>query len=118
MSRKCSGVVGKKVPVVGAVLTAGFVLYETGNDVLEKKHGKAAAALAAGSVEVLGNVAGFGVGDAARECVSAAVVKTAGEDYAPDKSGLRQVAERIYDKAVNKGTRSPAAPKPVKPMMV
>jgi hypothetical protein len=91
---KALGFVGKKIPVVGAVVTAGFVAYEVGADVYHGDYGKAAAAAGAGTAEALGNVVGFGVGDLAREGVREGVVLTAGENYAPDKSGLRSLAER------------------------
>jgi hypothetical protein len=90
------GFVGKKIPVIGALVTAGFVLYEVGGDVYDHKYGKAGAALGAGAAEALGNVVGFGVGDLAREGVRAGVVYAAGEQYAPDKSGLRQLGEGAY----------------------
>jgi hypothetical protein len=87
------GFVAKKVPVVGAVVTAGFVAYEVGSDIYDGHYGKAGAALAAGVAESLGNIVGFGVGDGAREGVRLGVVLAAGEKYAPDKSGLRQLGE-------------------------
>ncbi len=90
------GFFAKKVPLLGAVVTAGFVAYEVGSNIHEGNYGKAAAALGAGTAEALGNVVGFGVGDAAREGVREGVVLAAGEKYAPEKSGLRQLGEGAY----------------------
>lgn len=87
------GFVAKKVPVIGAVVTAGFVLHEVGSEAYRGNYGRAAAALGAGAAETLGNIVGFGVGDGAREVVREGVARTAGERYAPEKSGLRQLGE-------------------------
>lgn len=103
------GFFGKKVPVLGAVVTAGFVLYEVGGNVYEGKYAKAAAAAGAGTAEALGNIVGFGVGDAAREGVRETIVRTAGEEYAPDKSGIRTLVEEgveVTSKFIN-GKREP-----------
>ena len=104
---KSLGFVTRKIPVVGAFVTAGFVLYEVGSSMYAGEYGKAGAALAAGTAEAAGNIVGFGVGDVAREVVREGVVRTAGEEYAPEKSGLRQLGER----AVSIATR-PTGPKP------
>ena len=93
---KLLGEFSKKIPVAGAAITAGFVLYEVGADMYDGKFGKAGAALAAGTAETSGNIFGFGVGDLARETVREGVVVTAGEEYAPNKSGLRDLGERAY----------------------
>lgn len=61
--------VAKRAPLVGAVVTAGFVAAEVGENILRGETGKAGAAFLAGVVEAAGNVVGFGVGDAAREAV-------------------------------------------------
>jgi hypothetical protein len=47
----------------------------------------------AGTAEAGGNIVGFGVGDAAREVVRGGVIAAAGEEYAPQKSGLRTLGE-------------------------
>lgn len=90
------GFVAKKVPVIGAVVTAGFVLHEAGSDALDGNYGRAVAALGAGAAETLGNIVGFGVGDGAREVVRGGIVATAGEKYAPNKSGLRELGEGAW----------------------
>jgi hypothetical protein len=90
------GFVAKKVPVIGAVVTAGFVLHEAGSAALDGHYGKAGAALVAGTAETLGNIVGFGVGDGAREVVRGGIVATAGEKYAPEKSGLRELGEGAW----------------------
>ena len=94
---KFLGEAGKKVPVAGALLTGGFVLYEVGANLYNGKFGRAGAALLAGGAEAAGNILGFGIGDLARETVRESVVLTAGEDYAPNKSGLRDLTERAYE---------------------
>jgi hypothetical protein len=90
---KALGFFGKKVPVVGALVTVGFVAYEAGSHALKGEYGKAGAAVAAGGAEALGNIVGFGVGDLAREGVRETIIRTAGSKYAPEKSGLRQLGE-------------------------
>lgn len=84
----------KRAPLVGAVVTAGFVAAEVGRNLLGGKPGKAGAAFLAGSAEIAGNAVGFGVGDAARETVRGGVIAAAGEEYAAEKSGLRSMGER------------------------
>ena len=93
---KALGFLGKRIPVIGAAVTAGFVLWEVGAYALEGRYGKATAALGAGAAEAAGNIVGFGVGDVARETVRGAVIATAGEDYAANKSGIRQLGETAY----------------------
>ncbi|TAL29291.1 MAG: isochorismatase family protein [Alphaproteobacteria bacterium] len=105
---KLLGNFGKKIPFIGAGLTLGYVLYEVGANVYDGKYAKASAALAAGSAETLGNIVGFGAGDIVREVVRETVVQTAGEEYAPEKSGLRQLGERAYEV----GAKTIAPPKP------
>jgi hypothetical protein len=125
---KALGFFGKKIPIVGAVVTAGFVLYEVGSNVYDGKYAKAVTAAGAGAAEALGNVVGFGLGDAAREGVRETIVRTAGEEYAPNKSGIRTLIEggvEVGSKFINgdahKTTeviatnKSPAGQKPVKP---
>jgi hypothetical protein len=90
------GFVAKRLPLVGALVTAGYVAYEVGGDLYHGEYGKAGAATVAGGAEIGGNIVGFGVGDAARETVRETVVLTAGENYAPDKSGLRSMGEKAY----------------------
>lgn len=105
---KAIGFVGKKIPIVGFVVTAGFVLAEVGGDAYHGEYGKATAALGAGTAEALGNIVGFGVGDGAREVVREGVVLAAGEKYAPNKSGLRQLGEGAYALAQDKLGSHPA----------
>jgi hypothetical protein len=89
---------GKRVPVVGAVVTAGFVAHETGKHAVEGEWDKAGAAFVAGAAETVGNFVGFGVGDAAREGVRQGIIQVAGDDYSEiDKSGIREVGEGAYE---------------------
>ncbi|MEZ0224634.1 MAG: hypothetical protein ACAH83_08785 [Alphaproteobacteria bacterium] len=111
---KALGFIGKKIPVIGAVVTVGFVAAEVGTSLYHGNYGKAGAALGAGAAEALGNLVGFGVGDAAREVVREGVVRTAGEKYAPDKSGLRQLGEEAVHLAQDKLGKHAAA-HPAKP---
>jgi len=106
------GFVGKKIPIVGAFVTAGFVLYEAGAEAYNGNYGRAGAALGAGAAETVGNIVGFGVGDAAREVVREGVVRTAGEEFAPQKSGIRQLAEGAYDVGSKFVSTTPAAETP------
>ena len=94
---KALGMIGKRLPVIGAVVTGGFVLWEVGSYALKGEFGKAAAATAAGAAEAAGNIVGFGLGDAARETVRGGVIAVAGDEYAVDKSGLRQLGEGAYE---------------------
>jgi hypothetical protein len=93
---KALGFVGKRIPLIGAVVTGGFVLWEVGSYALNGEYGRATAALGAGAAEAAGNLVGFGVGDAARETVRGVVIATAGDEYAVNKSGLRQLGEGAY----------------------
>lgn len=98
----------KKIPVIGAVVTVGTTLWAAGAQAAQGNYGKAAAELAAGGAEAAGNVVGFGAGDAAREVVRAGVQVAAGDKYAPEKSGLRQMAETAVDVAKKVGSKGSA----------
>jgi hypothetical protein len=89
--------VGKRLPVIGAAVTAGFVALEAGRFAIKGEFGKAAAATVTGAAEAAGNLVGFGVGDLARESARGLIVATAGSTYEDiEKSGLRQLAEGGY----------------------
>jgi len=93
---------GKRIPVIGAVVTAGFVAYETGAHALKGDFEKAGAAFSVGLAETAGNIVGFGIGDAAREGARQAFITVAGEEYAEiEKSGLRSIAESAFNIADN-----------------
>ena len=95
--------VGKKIPVVGAVVTAGFVGWEIGTYLYEGRFGKAAAAVPAGIAESLGNVFGpLGVGDAARQAVVEVTKVSVGEQYAPRDAGLVSLGKGAVDLATGK----------------
>ncbi|TAL28299.1 MAG: hypothetical protein EPN97_14875 [Alphaproteobacteria bacterium] len=101
---KSLGFIAKKVPLLGAAVTLGFVAYEVGSNIYDGNYTKAVTAAGAGAAETLGSVVGFGVGDLAREGVREAIVQTSGEAYAPNKSGLRSLIETGVDvgsKALN-----------------
>lgn len=91
------GSVAKRLPGVGAIVTVGLTVMASGVQAAQGNYGKAATELGAGAAEALGNVIGFGAGDALRETFRAAVVGVAGEKYAPEKSGLRKLGEAAYD---------------------
>jgi hypothetical protein len=107
---KALGQFAKRVPVIGAAVTLGYVGYEVGKNLYEGNKGKAAAAAAAGTAEIAGNLVGFGVGDVAREAVREGVVQGAGEEYAPDKSGLRTLGERAVELGSKYVETKPEAP--------
>jgi hypothetical protein len=94
--------VAKKIPVVGALVTFGTVAYTVGKEALNGNYAKLSAGLGAGAAEVVGNLAGFGVGDGAREIVRGGVILAGGESIAPEKSGLRQLGESAYELATSK----------------
>lgn len=83
--------VARRAPVIGAVVTAGFVAYEVGSYLANGEYGRAGAATLAGGAEMLGNTVGFGAGDAAREAVRAGVIATAGEQYTVNRSGIGNI---------------------------
>ena len=92
-----AGNFAKHIPVLGAAVTVGFVGAEVIGDIADGDYGRAAAATLAGAGEAAVNMtpAGlFGGGDATREGIRAAVGATFGEQYEPDKSGLRQMGEQ------------------------
>lgn len=91
------GFLGKRIPGVGAIITAGSTLYSSGSEAAQGNYGKALSELGAGAAETVGNVVGFGAGDGLREAFRAAVAAVADEKYVPEKSGLRQVAETAVD---------------------
>lgn len=94
---KIGGFVGKRIPVIGAAVTAGFVLWETGSYAFKGELNKAGAAFMAGAAETAGNIIGFGLGDAAREGTRGIIIASGGDKYAEiDKSGIREVAEGVY----------------------
>lgn len=91
------GQIAKKIPLIGAAVTVGYVGVEVVGDLVDGKYGKAAAATAAGTAEIGGNFVGFGAGDAAREVVRGGVVAATGDEYAPEKSGIRKLVESGVD---------------------
>jgi hypothetical protein len=95
---KAIGNVGKHVPVVGAVVTAGFVAYEVGTALASGHKGKAAAALAAGATEMVVNGVGgglFGASDVARQAVVEGIVAAGGERA--NDAYLVAVGKRVVD---------------------
>lgn len=90
--------IAKRIPLVGAAVTFGFVAYEVGGHALNGDGKKAMAAAAAGGAEIAGNAVGFGAGDAAREAVRGGIIAAGGEEYEDiEKSGLRQLGEKGID---------------------
>jgi hypothetical protein len=105
---KALGQFAKRIPVIGAAVTVGYVGVEVVGDLVDGNYGKAMAATAAGSAEVGGNMLGFGVGDGAREVVRSSIIASAGDEYSVNKSGLRTLGERT----VELGNQYLADPKP------
>ena len=87
---------GKRIPIVGGVLTMAFTTVAAAGYAMHGEFGRAGAELATGTVEAALNTTGLGLlgaGDAAREALRAGIGTVAGEGYTPDKSGLRTVYE-------------------------
>jgi RimJ/RimL family protein N-acetyltransferase len=114
---KVAGQLAKKIPVIGAVVTAGYVAYEVGSDTYQGEYGRAGSAFVAGAAEAGGNLVGLGVGDAAREGVRETIHHTAGEKYMPDESGLRSLGAKTMDMASKFFSKS-AKEKPVEPQVI
>jgi len=92
----------KRIPVIGAGVTIGFVLYSSGAQAMAGNYDLAAAELAAGTAEAAGNIVGFGAGDLAREAARQGLIATGGDRFAEvEKSGLRQLGEGAYGLAVS-----------------
>jgi len=112
---KAIGNVGKHIPVVGAVVTAGFVAYEVGTALADGNKGKAAAALAAGATEMVVNGVGggiFGGSDIARQAVVEGIVAAGGERA--NDAYLVAVGKR----AVDVGSKFVAAAAPADPKAI
>jgi hypothetical protein len=88
-------VVGKRIPIIGAVITFGFALNETYNAVKEKGWAAGAAALTAGIAETGGNILGFGVGDAARQVTVEGIDLVS--DQRPEDSFVFTVGKMGYE---------------------
>ncbi len=111
---KAVGIFAKKVPVVGAVVTAGIGLVAVGKELYDGNYGKAASELAAGAAETAGNIVGLGVGDAARQAVVEGIDVAAGEEYRPDDSdlvALGKQAVRVAESAMDDDEPAVSAPK-------
>lgn len=88
----------KRVPLIGGIVTLGFSGFAAAGMALNGQGGAALAELGTGVVEAAVNTTGLGLiggGDLAREAVRGVVVATAGEDFAPEKSGLRSIFETV-----------------------
>ena len=91
--------VGKRIPVVGAAVTAGFVAVEVGDHLLDGNFKLAAGSLTAGAAETAGNILGFGAGDLAREATRSTIIATGGEEFSNiAKSDVRIIGEEILGK--------------------
>lgn len=112
---KAVGNIGKHVPVVGAVVTAGFVAYEVGTALASGNKGKAAAALAAGATEMVVNGVGggmFGASDLARQAVVEGIVAAGGQRA--NDAYLVSVGKRVVDV----GSKFVAATAPADPKKI
>jgi hypothetical protein len=97
---KAAAQVSKHLPAIGGAITLGFVAYEVGTALAQGKKGKAAAALAAGTAEVIVNASGagmFGASDLARQAVVEGVSAVAGKEYRPNDAYLVAVTKRTAD---------------------
>lgn len=103
--------IAKRLPVIGAAVTAGAVAVEVGKYVINGEGSKAAAAAAAGGAEIAGNVVGFGAGDAAREAVRETTIAIGGKKFEDvEKSGLRQLGEKTAELVSKFNSKSPGTP--------
>lgn len=108
---KFAASLAKRAPIVGGVVTTAVTLAAAGAKAAEGDYKGAAAELAAGSAEAVGNIAGFGVGDAAREAVRAGLLAAGGPEV--EKSGLRELGEtaaKALRSATNPSTDSTSLP--------
>jgi len=104
----------KRIPVVGAGVTVGFVLFASGKHAWAGDYDLAAAELAAGGAEAVGNIAGFGAGDAAREIARQGLIAAGGDRMAAvEKSGVRQLGESAYEIGRDALTAASMVGKPV-----
>lgn len=88
----------KRVPVLGGVITAGMTLWGAGAEAVKGNFKKAGSELVGGAAETVGNIVGFGAGDALREVArKGLMVAGVKEENAPNKSGIRVAAETAYD---------------------
>lgn len=93
----------KKIPVIGAVVTAGTVLYASGAQAWDGNYKLAGGELAAGIPETVGNLVGLGAGDGLRELARQGLIASGGDEFAAvEKSGLRQLGEAGYALATGK----------------
>jgi hypothetical protein len=84
----------KKIPVIGAVITGGFVVYEVAGFIGKGDLSNAFGAAVAGGAEMAGNIVGFGVGDAARESTRQAFIQAGGAGFEGiAKSDIRSLIE-------------------------
>lgn len=88
-------VVGEGLPLAANLLDGASSLREIHGNVKDGDYSKAVTATGAGAAEQAGNIVGFGAGDLAREVVRETVIRTAGEEHAPEKSGLRKLGEDL-----------------------
>jgi len=85
---------GKRIPVLGAVITGGFVAAEVHGHAMRGDFDLARAAATAGAAEMGGNFFGFGFGDTLREATRGAIIQTGGERFEQiHKSDLRYLGE-------------------------
>lgn len=98
--------VSKFAPVAGVGLTVHSALAEIEENLKQGRKGKALSAGVAGAAEVIGGFAGFGVGDIMREATRGAIGAVFGQEYMPDKSGLREMGALGCDAIVAAAEKS------------
>ncbi|MEM8833199.1 MAG: hypothetical protein AAGB32_01540 [Pseudomonadota bacterium] len=90
----------KKVPVIGGLVTAGFVAYEMASHVRRGDFDDAFDAAVIGGAEIVGSTAGFVVGDAARTATREFMIRNgyADEDvWMGDIQSLVVAGRDVYD---------------------
>ena len=108
-------VAGKRLPIVGGVLTLGFSAASAAGHAWNGELGRAAAEMGTGVAEAAVNTTGLGLiggGDAVREAARLGVQTVAGDSYAPDKSGIRTLVEHYSSAARGSVAPVPAQTQP------
>lgn len=102
--------VGKRIPGIGAIVTAGFGIAAVGSLIIAGEYKKAGVEAVASAAEAGGNIAGFGIGDGLRETVRGTAIAVGGKEYEVAKSGLRELGESAVDiVATAAGPKEPKA---------
>ena len=101
--------IGKRIPIIGAIVTAGFSLQETFDHAIQGNFCKAGGAAVSGFFETGGNlVFPLGGGDAAHYSIREAWVAIAGDRCAPNETDIVAAYKFVRDEMTDTPTTSPA----------